>query len=236
MKTYQYAHRYVKIIHYVFPTVKEGKLYFMAVKLFLLGLPGSGKSTIARYIHMHVKEWDWSISHFSDYPFLQEMFRNDIEGKYFKPADHDGFDAIDLIVLDRALKELEQSVDEYTPTMGLKEIVLIEFARNDYHRAFRQFNNSFLRDAYLLFLEAEIDICEQRILDRVANPHTGDDYFVSNDIFNSYYRDNKPILWSDLIAEFGFDRQKVKVINNNGSLQDATPQINDLVESINRGS
>jgi adenylate kinase family enzyme len=219
-----------------FQPFKEGKLYFMAVKLFLLGLPGSGKSTIARYIHMHVKKWDWSTSHFSDYPFLQEMFRNDIEGKYFKPADHGGFDVLYLTVLDIALKELEQSVDEYIHTAGSKEILLIEFARNDYYQAFLQFNDSFLRDAYLLFLEAEIDICKQRILDRVANPHTGDDYFVSNDIFNSYYRDNKPILWSDLIAEFGFDRPKVKVINNNGSLQDVTPQISDFVNSICKSS
>lgn len=208
----------------------------MVVKLFLLGLPGSGKSTVARHIQEYVKKWEWSTSHFRDYPFLQEMFRNDIEGKYFKPADHDGFDVINLIVLDKALKELEQSVDEYTRTMGLKEIVLIEFARNDYHRAFRQFNNSFLRDVYLLFLEAEIDICEQRIRDRVVNPHTGDDYFVSNDIFNSYYRDNKPILWSDLITEFGFEQPKVKAIDNNGSLLDVIPQINEFVESIYRGS
>src|SRR5260221_7859304 len=183
----------------------------MTMKLFLLGLPGSGKSTVARYIQEYVKKWDWPTSHFSDYSFLQEMFRNDIEGKYFNPTKHGGFDVLDLIVCDIALKELEQSVDEHTLTAGSKEIALIEFARNDYHQAFRQFNDSFLRDAYLLYLDTKIDICKQRILDRVAEPATGDDYFVSDYIFDVYYSDNKPILWSNLIAEFGFDRPKVKV-------------------------
>jgi len=215
-----------------FQAHKEGKLYLMTMKLFLLGLPGSGKSTFVRYIQEYVKKWDWPTSHFGDYPFLQEMFRNDIEGKYFKPADHGGFDMLDLTVLDIVLKDLGQSVDEYTPTTELKEIVLIEFARNDYHQAFRQFNDSFLRDAYLLYLDTKIDICKQRILDRVAEPATGDDYFVSDYIFDVYYSDNKPILLSDLIAEFGFDRQRVKVINNNGSLQDVTPQISDFVDSV----
>jgi len=219
-----------------FQPLKEGKLYFMTVKLFLLGLPGSGKSTVARYIQEYVRKWDWSTSHFSDYPFLQEMFRNDIEGKYFSPTKYGGFDVLDLTVLDIALKKLEQSVDKYIYAARPKEMILIEFARNDYHWAFRQFNNSFLRDACLLFLEAEIDICKQRIFDRVADPATGDDYFVSDYIFDLYYSGNKPILWPNLIGEFGFDRQKVKAIDDNGSLQDVIPQINDFVDSIYKSS
>ncbi len=208
----------------------------MTVKLFLLGRPGSGKSTIARHIAKYVSSLNWSTAHFGDYPFMQEMFRNDTEGKRFRPADHGGFDMLDLIVFDIVLKELEQSVKKYISTAEPGEMILIEFARNDYHQAFRQFNDSFLRDAYLLYLDTEIDICERRILDRVAHPATGDDYFVSDYIFETFYSDNKSILWSDLMAEFEFDRQQVKVVDNNGSLQDVIPKINDFVDSIYKSS
>ena len=208
----------------------------MTVKLFLLGFPGSGKSTVARFIQKYVGKFGFSASHFSDYPLLQTMFRNDIEGKYFKPAEHGGFDVHDFTKFDPALKELEQSVKKYKSTAGSTEMILIEFARNDYHWALHQFSDTFVRDAYLLYLDAEIDICKQRILDRIADPATGDDYFVSDYIFEVYYRDNKPIMWPALIAEFEFNQQKVKVINNNGPLQDVVPQISDFVDSIYKSS
>ena len=204
----------------------------MTMKLFLLGLPGSGKSTVVHHIETYVRDQNLSAIHFSDYAILRKMFEEDTGHKQFALAEHGGFNVIDLTAFDTALKVLEQSVDEHMPTAGPREMILIEFARNDYHWAFRQFSDTFVQDAYLLYLDAEIDICKQRILDRIADPATEDDYFVSDYIFEVYYRDNKPILWHDLIAEFEFDQQKVKVINNNGSLQDVIPQISDFVDTI----
>src|SRR5258706_13050363 len=98
----------------------------MPMKLFILGLPGSGKSTIARYIQEYVSNWDWSTPHFSDYPILQEMFLNDIQGKQFKPADGGGFDILDLAVFDTALERLELQVNRNIPSEKSSGIILIE--------------------------------------------------------------------------------------------------------------
>src|SRR2546425_5508209 len=108
----------------------------MAVKLFVLGLPGSGKSTVARYITVYARDQHWLTAHFTDYIILQEMFREDTEGKQFKPADYGGFDVLNLSVFDIALKSLEQQVNEHISAAKSEELLLIEFARNDYHKAF----------------------------------------------------------------------------------------------------
>ena len=63
------------------------------------------------------------------------MFLADTEHKKFKPTEHGGFDVIDFVVCDQALRELERIINIHTLYAQQKEIVLIEFARNDYRRA-----------------------------------------------------------------------------------------------------
>ena len=51
----------------------------MLVKLFVFGLPGSGKSTVARHIVDHVQRdyKNWSAQRISDYNILHKMFLQD---------------------------------------------------------------------------------------------------------------------------------------------------------------
>src|SRR5712692_11922266 len=98
----------------------------MAVKIFVLGLPGSGKSSVARYISTHARDRRRSITHITDYDILYQMFQEDTQGQ-FEPADFGGFDIIDLSAFDVALKSLEQQVNEYISTAKSTEIILIEF-------------------------------------------------------------------------------------------------------------
>ena len=65
----------------------KGGVFRMAVKLFIFGLPGCGKSEIARNIQKYVEQkcWldtdqYWSAERFNDYPILEEMSRDEIEG------------------------------------------------------------------------------------------------------------------------------------------------------------
>jgi adenylate kinase family enzyme len=211
----------------------------MAAKLFLLGLPGSGKSTVARYIQEYVRKWDWSTSHFSDYSLLQKMFRKDIEHKQFMPADHGGFDVIDFIVFDTALKRLEQKVKRHTSSKKSAELILIEFSRADYQHAFSQFSKKFLRDqdTYFLYLVAELDTCKRRILARTANPIFEDDYHVSDNIFKQYYhQDDGQYLPDILESTYQIDRRYVSIINNNDSLEAASTEINAFVHFIARAT
>src|SRR6267142_1165556 len=109
-------------------------VYCMVVKVFVLGRPGSGKSTASRCLRQIPQRHDWTVVHFNDYDILKEMFLADIHHEKFRPTAHNGFDAIDLSVLDHALQELERRVLRANSSA---QMVTIEFARNDYREALR---------------------------------------------------------------------------------------------------
>jgi adenylate kinase family enzyme len=208
----------------------------MAVKLFVLGLPGSGKSGVARYIQMYARDKDWKATHFNDYAILKQMFHNDTK-EQFKPAPHGGFDVIDFTVIDTALQRLEQEVNQHLSSAKPKEIILIEFARNDYQKAFQQFNQDFLQDAYFLYLDAEIETCKQRIRDRVNNPAFEDDYNVSDYIFETYYHeDDGKALPYFLEREHRIGKQRISIIDNNCSLEEASKEIAPFIDTISESA
>src|SRR5450759_821323 len=162
----------------------------MSVKLFILGRPGSGKSAAYRHIQKYVDLYhpEWSTKRFNDYDILlgmllhEKLYTNYSEDKrQFSETDHDGFDVRDFTVLDTALKELEKQV-RLRCSPSKDEIIIIEFARDDYKHALKQFSANFLKDAYFLFIEADIKTCIQRVKNRVKLPQTSDDHFVSEDI------------------------------------------------------
>lgn len=204
----------------------------MAVKLFVLGLPGSGKSSIARLISMYARDRQCSTAHVNDYTILYEMFQKDKKGQ-FKPAEFGGFDVLDLTVFDVALNKLEQEVNRNISSTNSEELLLIEFARNDYQQAFHQFNDRFLQDAYFLYLNADLDICKQRIRDRIANRTYDDDHYVSDYIFDEYYHgDNGQCLSNILEREYKINKQRILVIDNNCSLEEAFRQIAPFIDCI----
>jgi adenylate kinase family enzyme len=205
----------------------------MALKLFILGLPGSGKSSVARYTASYLEDKNWGSTRFSDHVILQKMFHADTEGKQFKPAEYDGFDVIDLEAFNTALKWLELEVKEHSISAKPKTLIVIEFSRNDYLRAFQQFSDTFLYEAHFLYLDVDTEICKRRILERIANPSSEDDFFVSEYIFGAYYhKDNGQILPQILERDYGIDKLRVEVIDNNGLLSDSIALVNQFVNLV----
>ena len=88
----------------------------MAVKIFVLGLPGSGKSTVCRHIAEYITIYPgWSAFRINDYHILYKMFEEDTEGKYFRSIpEYGGFDVLNPIALNIALQRLEQEVIKHT--------------------------------------------------------------------------------------------------------------------------
>jgi adenylate kinase family enzyme len=216
----------------------------MSVKLFILGLPGSGKSTIARHVIEYVgrQKSDCHIARVNDYDILYAMYKADKEGK-FRSAGHDGFDVLDLSdpsMLDSALKTAEQEVNraEQTTNNHAQDVfkpmlILIEFARDDYSHALIQFTPHFLRGAYFLFLDASIEICKVRIQERVAHPRTPDDHEVSEYIFDTYYdKKSAHVLSANVMADHGIEEQCVKVLDNNGAFDDIRAEVESFVDAI----
>jgi len=209
-----------------------GMLWPMHVKLFILGLPGSGKSAVARYISMRAKDRQWSTTHINDFAILYKMFEEDTEGQ-FRPASYGGFDVLEFAVFDTALRKLEQKVNGYIFPANSERLLLIEFSRNDYQKAFHQFSYEFLQDAYFLYLDAEISTCKRRILERIANPSSEDDFFVSEYIFDAYYNEDDGRSISQILAgDYGIEKQRVEVIENNGLLLDSIALINNFIDTI----
>lgn len=209
------------------------KAFLMALKLFILGLPGSGKSTISRHITSYLKDRNWESVRRSDHVILKKMCLADTERKQFKPIEHGGFDVIDFKSFDIALNKLEQEIVQYRLSAKQEEIVLIEFARNDYRRAFEQFSATFLDDTYFLYLDVETDSCKRRVQERIANPSSEDDFYVSEFIFDTYYTKNNGRSIQHILASArDIEEQRVKIIDNNGSLSDSFAQIKRFVETM----
>lgn len=204
----------------------------MVAKLFVFGLPGSGKSSVARIISKYARVRQWSTTHINDYAILLKMYQEDTK-RQFKPADFGGFDVLDLSVFDTVLRRLEHQVIGHISSTKLDEIVLIEFSRNDYGNAFQQFSREFLNDAYFLYLSVDLETCKKRIRARIANPTTIDDHFVSEYIFSTYYNeDNGQDIPRILERDYRINRQRVRNIDNNCSLEAASKKINSFIDRI----
>ncbi len=204
----------------------------MSAKVFVLGRPGSGKSTAARRVKQLLTQKGWVAGHINDYEILRRMFLADTQQVRFRPTEHNGFDAIDLTVMDIALQEVEA---EARSCLSSVDLVTIEFARNDYREALQQFTAPFLKDAYFLFLDADIETCLRRVHERVANSISLDDHpSFSDAIFRSYYqKENAAYMAARLQREFGIHKP-VKIINNTGSLDDFMRRIEQVADEIFR--
>ena len=215
----------------------------MSIKLFILGRPGSGKSTAFRHIKKYLGQQysDWSITHYNDYDILQEMLLRDKlfppKKKRFEEKELGGFDVIDFSVLDEVLRIIEKAVQANSYEKK-EELVIIEFARQDYKQALGLFSDSFLRDAYFLFLDTGVKTCIQRVKNRVTSPPTPDNHFVSENILTGYY--GRQVIPSVIKTRKGehVDKNRIKLVPNRGTLDKFNHKVENFIDYImmNRSS
>ena len=193
----------------------------MEQNVFVLGLPGSGKSTALRYIEILARDYHRSPNLLQDYSILYEMFQADREGIRFSSTmtdGYDGFDIHDFTAFNDALKELVRRLQKKEHVSKQNGVNIIEFARDDYCEALKLFASISLTEAYFIFIDAEVETCKQRIKARVANPQTLDDRYVSEYIFETYYdRDHHQYLTSTatwLTDLFQIAEERILLIDN----------------------
>lgn len=207
----------------------------VSTNVFLLGRPGSGKSTAARHIDMLVRDKGYSTCHINDYTLLLEMFHADKqrpkEERQFSPTHFGGFDVLDFTVLDDVLRRVEQKALKQREKEN--ELVLLEFARGDYREVFEQFDLQFLRSAYFLFFEVNVDICMTRVLERSQYPASDDDHFISEGMLRGYYStENKSYIEGLFPGRYKIDWDRIRVIENMGDWKEFGNNIKSFIDHI----
>ena len=209
----------------------------MLIKVFFLGRPGSGKSTAARHMIELAERRNYSVHYKKDYDILYHMFKKDHGHKQFQPADYDGFDVIDKTVFDTALKNLEENILAIKDSKK-KQLVAIEFARDDYQAALKLFASKALQGAYIFFVDANLQNCIDRIHKRVETPSEPDHHFVSDYIMKTYYNQENWMYVSSLLEEEYPFFKNVVAIRNTGSQADLLAHVDNFADTIfqNEGS
>jgi dephospho-CoA kinase len=201
----------------------------MFMIVFLLGRPGSGKSSVAQLIEMFAGDRGWLTHYTNDYEHLQKMFLQEkaectpLERRNFRltgPEECNGFDVINFSVLGKVLEKMRREVEEVESESSEEDniLFLIEFARDSYHNALQLFGSNLLQDADLLYLDVDLESCIER-------NHRRSDHFISDEIMRTYYCNDD---WSRVMynLQHNYDNS---VICNTGTLQDLKQEVEEWV-------
>jgi hypothetical protein len=214
---------------------------FVSLTIFIFGLPGSGKSAAARQIKSFARKKHFRPRRFRDYTILYKMFQDDQKAKNEKKRfrstlslGYDGFDVLDLDEYDKALQQLHQNILWRKKLVDdSRELLIIEFSRNDYCKALSFFPSLRLKNAHFLFIDSDIPTCKTRIKARADHPRTLDDRYVSDYVFDRYYqRDHQQYMTEvalQLRQRFGIPIEHIHVIHNGP--ENSVKQFYQAVES-----
>jgi adenylate kinase family enzyme len=220
----------------------------MLNKVFLLGRPGGGKSTVSQLLETTAQKSGWVTRHIYDYKHLHDLFQQEIDDNVPKeersfcqkgPEVCQGFDVRNFKVLDTVLKEMADEVrTEELKHLTADKLLLIEFARQEYCRALDIFGYEILNGAHLLYVKLDLENCIKRVQERadVHRLRSEYDHFVSEDIMRGYYgRDD----WSDTgFSEYLNYLQSdlvpvsINEIDNSGTYQELEEKVVEIVNLL----
>jgi len=216
----------------------------MIIKVFALGRPGSGKSVAAH--RLAEAEWNrgYPAVRLGDYAILHQEAQQEDDlykrGLYdhtrprqFYLTDHNGFGVYDFAVLDDALRKLMRQIhDREQRAWNDRQLVVLEFARNNYQHAFEILGQSVLQDAYFLYVNAHVEECIERIKQRISYPTSADDHYVPEAILRTYYNEDDSSTLTSHLATYGVPNKHVIVVENHGAPHEFATHINQISERI----
>ncbi len=194
----------------------------MTAKIFLLGRPGSGKSTTAKYIGEAALEKNgWQLPRFNDHPILEQMLK---EGDKRIILDGAGFMVTDDTAFEDALKQLNVDVNEHLQHVQQGKVVVIEFARSNYVRAIKQFSENVIDDACFICINTDIAVCIDRITKRTNSQLDMDDHPISEEAMNTHYGDQQFPSKNDV--------SNIWILDNQGSWEDFLNEVDPIINKI----
>lgn len=151
------------------------------------------------------------------------------------PEECNGFDVNDFSVLNTVLEEMAEGVRQVEQRNSEQnELILLEFARDNYTQALFLFGPDFLQNALLVYFQVDFGTCVDRIHQRIECDCRSDSYnhFVSDDIMENYYRKDD---WSEVIINLKHTwgiLVKTWEVENTGDWQALKDQIKRLVDEL----
>ncbi len=213
--------------------VYGGGYYSMSVIMFAVGRSGSGKSTAVRHVMQLMEDKKYSTIYVSDYAILRNMsMQNEYQGK-FRVNEYNGFDVLDFSVMDTALDELVKHLITLNASQKY-DIIFVEFARDTYIKAFRTIASAeLLKNAYVLFVEAELNKCIERIYKRVLKYQGPDYHFLSANIMQTYFQQNNLSYFNtEFKKQFDIQEHHLKVICNEATVGELEVEVDDIAKHI----
>ena len=200
--------------------------------VFILGLPGSGKSTAAHMIEEYVPKYyqGWSVLHINDYNILKSMCYEEHDER-LRQISNGAFDVVNPTAFNSALKRLKYVIQEVMEVAsGSNQLIAVEFSRNNYIFALEEFFIEFLSDANFIFIKAPFSECKTRIERRVKKRNrTEDDNYVSEFIFEKYYKEDQQDYHESvrrmLTEKYGIPDSRVQIIEDCGLTEDDFKEI-----------
>lgn len=192
--------------------------------IFLLGRPGCGKSAVYNQLVKRLKEENLAedFPRVDDFPKLWKLFQEDVEQKRSRRTEDGGYKVTDDTVWDDLLKEVNEDIK---PMAKEGRVVFVEFSRNDYKRAFKNFDKEILDQAVGIYIDVPFEICWQRNVARhkKALAEGTDDHLVSKEEMEKTYKIDDGLEFAK-IAPF-----PVEIIDNS---KDGEEFLNQQIENI----
>lgn len=190
------------------------------MNIFLLGRPGSGKTTIFKMLKEELisSGLDVEIVKVDDFPILLKIFEEDKEFKRHKPVVG-GFKVIDESVWNEMTEKLVATVEKL---QAPRRLIFVEFARKSYANALKNFDKKILENSLAIYVEAPFDVCLERNLKR-SGMETDIHLVPEREMKETYAKDDH-----EKISEFF----PLIIIENTGDFVDLRSKIKEIVPKI----
>ncbi|MFH2070425.1 MAG: hypothetical protein ABIJ11_04355 [Elusimicrobiota bacterium] len=154
--------------------------------VFLLGRPGCGKSVVYKILRDILQEKKIDAPRVDDFLTLKDLLARDKEFKRHILKDG-GFAVTDWSIVDEALRELCELIKR---ERSENKIIFIEFARDNYDHAFKNFTRDVLDESLILYIYSTFEECYKRNVARFqkAKKEGHDDHIVPLDLMKTYYK------------------------------------------------